>query len=105
MPHLALTPTHSRLPVQLYVYAQPLVSIVAYDASLQGGLFNKSSPYVISADQLTRLTFQANVGLIVHYKKLFLEYTQSVLSREFNTGLSHRWGGVKIGSSLGSFPR
>jgi lipid A 3-O-deacylase len=92
-----------RLPLQLYVYAQPLVSAVAYDASLQGGLFNRSSPYVIPADQLSRTTFQANYGAVLRYKKLYLEYYQSLLTREFETGKPHRWGGIKIGVSFGSF--
>lgn len=86
-----------RLPLQLYVYAQPLVSLVAYDASLQGGLFNRSSPYVIPANQLMRTPFQANYGAVLRYRKLYLEYYQSWLSREFETGMPHRWGGVKIG--------
>ena len=93
-------PNHRRLPVQLYVYAQPIVSLVGYDASLQGGLFNRSSPYVISADQLTRITLQTNMGVVFTYKKMYLEYYQSVLTREFETGLSHRWGGIKIGVSF-----
>lgn len=90
-------PNHRRLPTQLYVYAQPVVSVVGYDATLQGGLFNRSSPYVIQADQLTRVTLQTNVGVVFTYKKMYLEYYQSALTREFETGLSHRWGGVKIG--------
>ena len=95
------TTTGRRL--QLYGYAQPVVSLVAYDATLQGGPFNRSSPYVIPANQLARTTFQANVGAVFHYKNLYLEYYQSVLSREFQTGLAHRWGGAKIGVSFGSF--
>ncbi len=94
------TSNRSRLPVQLYVYAQPIVSLVGYDATLQGGLFNRSSPYVIQPGQLTRTTLQTNVGAVFTYKKLYLEYYQSALSREFDTGLSHRWGGVKIGVSF-----
>ena len=89
-----------RLPLQLYVYAQPVVSLVGYDATLQGGLFNRSSPYVIQANQLTRITLQTNIGVMFTYKKLYLEYYQSALSREFETGLSHRWGGIKIGVSF-----
>lgn len=97
------TPPHQRLPLQLYVYAQPLVSLVAYDATLQGGLFNRSSPYVLPADQLARTTYQANVGAVFGYKNLYLEYYQSVLSPEFDTGLSHRWGGMKIGVLFKAF--
>ncbi|AUD06345.1 lipid A deacylase LpxR family protein [Spirosoma pollinicola] len=91
-----------RLPLQLYIYAQPLVSVIGYDASLQGGLFNSSSPYVLSVHQLARITFQGNVGIVFRYKSLYLEYAESMLSREFSSGLSHRWGGVKLGASFGS---
>ena len=97
------TPNKGRLPMQLYVYAQPLVSVVAYDASLQGGLLNRSSPYVIAAGQLARTTLQANVGVVFSYKHLYLEYYQSMLSREFATGQSHQWGGVKMSLSFDAF--
>lgn len=97
------TPNNRRLPMHLYVYAQPVVSVVAYDATLQGGPFNRSSPYVLKADQLARTTFQANVGAVFGYKNLYLEYYQSWLSPEFETGLPHRWGGVKIGVSFDPF--
>ena len=97
------TLSNGRTPMQLYVYAQPLVGLVAYDATLQGGLFDRSSPYVIQANQLARTTFQANVGAVFRYKNLYLEYYQSMLSREFETGLAHRWGGVKIGVAFGPF--
>jgi lipid A 3-O-deacylase len=90
-------PNRRRLPWQLYVYAQPMISLVGYDATLQGGLFNRSSPYVIPTDHLTRTTLQTNIGAVFTYKKLYLEYYQSAISREFKTGLSHRWGGVKMG--------
>lgn len=99
------TPSNRRLPFQLYAYAQPLVSLVGYDATLQGGLFNRSSPYVIQANQLARTTFQTNVGAVFRYKNLYLEYYQSLLTREFETGKPHRWGGIKIGVSFGTFAR
>ncbi|GAB4035908.1 lipid A deacylase LpxR family protein [Spirosoma jeollabukense] len=99
------TPANRRLPFQLYAYAQPLISLVGYDASLQGGLFNRSSPYVISANQLTRTTLQANIGAVFRYRNLYLEYYQSLLTREFDTGMPHRWGGVKIGVSFGTFAK
>jgi lipid A 3-O-deacylase len=90
-----------RSGLQLYGYAQPLVNVVAYDATLQGGLFNRSSPYTIPADQLAQTTFQANFGAVLKYKKLYLEYYQSLLTREFATGMPHRWGGIRIGVAFG----
>ncbi len=96
----APTLNHRRLPWQLYVYAQPVVSLVGYDATLQGGLFNRSSPYTIQPGQLTRTTLQTNVGVVFTYKKLYLECTLARLSREFDSGLPHHWGGIRVGVSF-----
>ena len=40
---------------QFYLYSQPFLSFVGYDATLQGGLFNRSSPYTIRADDISRI--------------------------------------------------
>ena len=91
------TPKGRALPFQMYVYAQPLFGLVAYDATLQGGFFNRNSPYVVAPSHISRTTFQGNFGAVFRLKKLYLEYYQSVLTKEFETGLPHRWGGIKIG--------
>jgi lipid A 3-O-deacylase len=82
---------------EYYFYGQSRVSLIGYDAGLQGGIFNRKSPYVIAADDITRITFQADAGVIVNLGKLLLSYTQSFLSKEFRTGKYHRWGGFSIG--------
>ena len=81
----------------LYVYGAPNLNLIGYDATLQGGVFNSSSPYTIAAKNIERITFQANVGLIIDVGKLNLEYCQSYLTREFTTGNFHRWAGIKVG--------
>lgn len=82
---------------QVYLYAQPMVSLIGYDATLQGGLFNDDNPYIISSDNLERLTTQYNYGLIVKTKTLYFEYTRSAITKEFKTGASAKWGGIRIG--------
>ena len=82
---------------QIYVYAQPTVTAVVYDATLQGGLFNTSSPYTISSGRVERLTAQFNFGLIVKTKTLYFEYTRSSISKEFETGAPAKWGGFRVG--------
>jgi lipid A 3-O-deacylase len=82
---------------QVYLYAEPLMNMVAYDATLQGGLFNRSGPYTISSNEITRLVFQGNIGIIFKIKALQLEYFRSYLTKEFKTGGTHLWGGVRIG--------
>ncbi len=78
-------------------YCQPLVNLVAYDATLQGGVFNKTSPYTIASGDLNRLTFQANMGLVMQAGPVYAEYFYTFLTQEFKTGLSHSWGGLRIG--------
>ncbi len=82
---------------QVYVYAEPLLNFVGYDALLQGGLFNRASPYTISSDDITRFVFQGNAGLVVKINTLQFEYFQSYLTKEFATGHQHVWGGIRVG--------
>lgn len=82
---------------QVYLYAQPMVSVIGYDATLQGGVFNDKSPYTISTDNLERFIAQYNYGLVIKTRTLYFEYTRSVITREFKTGSSAKWGGIRIG--------
>ena len=82
---------------QWYIYDQPLVNAVGYDAILQGGIFNHSSPYTISGSDIERLTFQNKYGIIVIFRHLSLEYYQTNLTKEFRTGAYHGTGGLQIG--------
>jgi lipid A 3-O-deacylase len=92
--------TSAKRKAEYYFYAQSRVNFIGYDASLQGGLFNRKSPYTIAGGDVNRITFQADAGVIVNFKKLYLSYTQSFLTKEFKTGTYHRWGGISIGFAL-----
>ena len=85
---------------EYYFYAQGRMNLIGYDASMQGGLFNRKSPYVIPGKDINRATLQADAGIIVNFRKLYLSYTQSILTKEFKTGTYHRWGGVSVGFAL-----
>lgn len=87
----------SRKKIHFHFYDQPQVSFIGYDATLQGGVFNHSSPYTIPSNDITRVTFQNNIGVVITIGNLYLEYYQSQLTKEFNTGKFHRWGGIRIG--------
>lgn len=82
---------------QLYFYSQPVITIVGYDATLQGGLFNKKSPYTLSSSSLKRFTVQHNYGIVLKTRTLYFEYSSSAITREFDSGSSAKWGGIKIG--------
>lgn len=82
---------------QFYVYSQSLGAVVGYDATLQGGLFNRNSPYTLKGSELYRFTFQNNYGIVVRFWKIYAEYYRTYLSREFKSGREHSWGSVKLG--------
>ena len=77
---------------QIYLYTNSLLSLVGYDATLQGGLFNRNSPYVIPSGVLERIVFQNNAGIVLRCGTVYLEYFQSMLTKEFCGGEPHRWG-------------
>lgn len=82
---------------QIYVYSQPNVSFIAYDATLQGGLFNPKSPYTVASSDIERVVGQHNFGLIVQTGTLYFEYTSTDITKEFSYGSAARWGGIKVG--------
>jgi lipid A 3-O-deacylase len=80
-----------------HLYFQPLLNMVGYDATMQGGFFNRDSPYTLSFEQINHFTIQGNYGAVLSYHSVYLEYFKTALSREFESGINHRWGGVRIG--------
>lgn len=77
---------------QLYFYTRGWVSVIAYDATLQGGLFNRQSPYTIGAADISRLTATVNLGVVFSYKRVALEFAHVYTTKQFKTGLNHGWG-------------
>ncbi|RZJ67633.1 MAG: lipid A deacylase LpxR family protein [Flavobacterium sp.] len=81
----------------LYFYSQPMVSIIGYDATLQGGLFNDKSPYTIASSDVKRVVAQHNYGFVLQTRTLYFEYSRSAITKEFDSGNSAKWGGIRIG--------
>lgn len=82
---------------QIYIYSKPQATLVDYDASLQGGLFNRKSPYTIASSDIERFVGQHHFGLVVQTKTLYFEYTSTDITREFASGSAASWGGIKMG--------
>jgi lipid A 3-O-deacylase len=82
---------------QVYLYAEPLLNVVGHDATLQGGFFNRSSPYTIQSRDINRIVFQGNTGIVFRINTVQLEYFQTYIGKEFKTGEDHVWGGIRIG--------
>lgn len=82
---------------KIYAYAHPAVSIIGYDATLQGGVFNKKSPYIIDSGSVERFTAEFNYGIVFQARTLYLEYARLLITREFESGTPAGWGGIKFG--------
>ena len=91
---------YNKRKTEYYFYGQSRINFIGYDASMQGGVFNRNNPYTITGSDITRVTYQVDAGVIVNFKKIYLSYTQSFLTKEFRTGKYHRWGGISIGFAL-----
>ncbi len=71
-------------------------SLNIYDATLQGGMFNKSSVYTISATETEKVVFKGQFGGGFTYKWLGFRATQNILSPEFVGGKFHFWGSFHL---------
>ncbi len=89
--------TNPKKGLALYLYSQPIVSVVGYDATLQGGVFNHRSPYTIPNSDKERFTAQLEYGLILQTRTLYIEFSRSLITREIATLGSAAWGGMKFG--------
>jgi lipid A 3-O-deacylase len=89
-----------RSPFGFHLYWQGMLNLVGYDATLQGGMFNRTSPYTIPPSELWRMTFQTSVGFAMSAIPFYIEYGYTFSTPEFQTGLSHGWGRVGVGIAL-----
>lgn len=77
---------------QFYGILKGNVKAVAYNATLQGGMFNNQSGYTVSDNRVTRVIVDAMAGIVLTYKRIGLEYSKFYLSPEFREGLEQHWG-------------
>ena len=70
--------------------------LVGYDATLQGGVFNKSNTFALKPDEIERMVAHVHLGLFARYKKTGISLTQFYLSPEFKEGKQHFWGQIGL---------
>ena len=85
---------------QVYFFLTGNGKLVGYDATLQGGLFNKNSSYSLSASDISRFTFQGTLGLSFVYNGLKIDAEQFLLSPEFHNGWWHKWVHIALTFAL-----
>lgn len=70
--------------------------LIGYDATLQGGVTDRTSVYTIPNRNMKRFVMQGYLGLEFTYKKLQLQLIQYWKSKEFKTGKDHKYVSVRL---------
>jgi len=81
---------------QYWFFMSGTTDFVAYDATLQGGLFNNKSPYVIADNELNRMIFKASAGLAVYYYRFGVELENFYYTPEFEEARHFMYGRIKL---------
>jgi hypothetical protein len=81
---------------RVYLFGRAENSLVAYDATLQGGMLNHGSPYVLTSPQVRRDVMRADVGFAVDWGRWAVNVARTYQSREFIGGLSHEWVEISV---------
>jgi lipid A 3-O-deacylase len=76
---------------QFYFFMRSGVRFIGYDATLEGGVLNKTSPYTISSQEMSRVQLKTSAGLAFVQGGFRLELEQFLLSPEFSHGWWHKW--------------
>ena len=79
---------------QAYLVTGAKVSLVAYNATLQGGLFNQYNPYVL--ENISHFVASYHFGLGATYRNTQLLLTQTYTTPEFSGADSHSWGELRL---------
>ena len=82
-------------------FVEPDIRFAAYNATLEGLMFNDHSIYKIDHKDVNRILFEISGGLnVLLWDVVYLKYTLWGRSQEFSGGKSfHSWGGVTLGLS------
>ncbi|MCW3083112.1 MAG: outer membrane protein [Bacteroidetes bacterium] len=90
--NLGMTKHATTHKFQCYVFLKENVRAVQYNATMQGGVFEKNSVYTIRVSDMQRVVGTGEVGIVIAYKRVSIEYTKFYISPEFYGGLPHGWG-------------
>ena len=74
--------------------------LIGYDATLQGGVFNRSSPYTLAAGEVRRAVLRSVGGVMLAHGGLQLAATATWLTPEFAGGRAHRWAELGLTAAL-----
>lgn len=70
---------------------------VLYDATLEGGLFNKDQSVILEKQETIAQQYQLRMGVNLYYKKFSFRYMVKYNSSNFATANIHRYASLNIG--------
>jgi len=82
---------------QFYFYIKPKEELVGYNATLQGGMFDRRSDYTIPSGNIQREVYEVYTGFAYNCKSFTVWYSYAVLDKEFTTCTTHFWGSINLG--------
>jgi hypothetical protein len=85
---------------QLCFFMKGKGQVIGYDATLQGGFFNKSSVYTIPASNISRLVFNGSAGVNLSFNGIGIDLEQFLLSPEYQYGSWHKWVHIALRFAL-----
>jgi lipid A 3-O-deacylase len=74
--------------------------LVGYDATLQGGLLNRSSPYTLAAGAVRRGVLHSTGGVVVVHNGFSFTAMATYVGAEFAGGRTHRWGTLGLAQAF-----
>jgi lipid A 3-O-deacylase len=91
-------PLEQKKKFAMYLFVRPSVKFVAYNALLQGGIFNgRKNDRTISPNELERMYLNFDVGVVVPLGFRFdVVYGQSFRTSEFRNAPVHYWGFINL---------
>jgi len=76
------------------IHFSATANYVFYDATLQGGVFNKTSPYLIPSENIIRWVGNADLSATFELWEHQLEFYAHFLTPQFRDSNSHTWMGI-----------
>lgn len=82
--------------IRFFLFAKGQLNAIGYDATLQGGLFNRKSVYTIPASDLKRLVADYEIGAQLNLGTWRLVFSHTHITPEFREGRPHAWGTARV---------
>lgn len=82
---------------EYFIYSKSTLKLVGYDAGLIGGIRLKNEAYSIAYAQVRPVVAEQHLGFIIRFPHVFFGFNFVLISKEFEKGTTHSWGGIRLG--------